>query len=283
MIELVSITGADGSCAGPTFEWVPPEDRRFTGLNINVLPGGPYLVRGDMQVFDAGETLRRDGGISVLCRCGGSRTKPFCDGTHARIGFEGVEHASHDRIADRRASYVTADGATVYDDRTRCAHFGQCTSRCPEAFGVTEDHFVNPLAASTATLASVAQGCPSGALAFAPAGEAEPVEEHREPTIRPIVDGPYRAHGGIQVIGGDGRPYEVRERQTLCRCGQSRNKPFCDGSHWYANFRDPAPPEMADLEPYPWTAPDAAERGRARYAVEQAAVTAAPATAEQEA
>jgi truncated hemoglobin YjbI len=50
--------------------------------------------------------------------------------------------------------------------------------------------------------------------------------------------------GAIQVVGADGRPYERRARQTLCRCGQSRNKPFCDGSHWYAGFRDPLPAEL---------------------------------------
>jgi len=228
-------------------------------------------MRGEIDVFDAEEKLRKHGGFCVLCRCGGSRTKPFCDGTHARIGFEGAESADQGLMADRRKAYPTADGAIVYDDRTRCAHFGQCTSRCPKAFGVSDDNFVDPTAASTAELQSVVSGCPSGALTFAPAGSADPVEKHQEPSIHPIVDGPYRVRGGIEVFGADGTPYEVRERQTLCRCGQSRNKPFCDGSHWYADFRDPAPPELVNVDRYPWTEPHAAERGRERYAREQAA------------
>ena len=77
------------------------------------------------------------------------------------------------------------------------------------------------------------------------------------------------------MIGADGVPFEVRERQTLCRCGNSRNKPFCDGSHWYAGFRDPLPPELEHADPFPWTQPGAAERGRERYAREQAAKAAA--------
>ena len=86
------------------------------------------------------------------------------------------------------------------------------------------------------------------------AATATPVETAAEPSITPIVDGPYRVRGAIQVVGADGRAYERRERQTLCRCGQSNNKPFCDGSHWYAGFRDPLPPELATHPPslYEW-------------------------------
>ena len=281
MIDLMAMD-LDGTAvhAGPTFEWVPPEQRVFPGTQIWVLPRGPYVMRGDIDVFEAEGKLRKHGGVAMLCRCGGSRTKPFCDGTHARIGFEGAESADHGLMADRRKAYPTPEGAIVYDDRTRCAHFGQCTRRLPEAFGVSEDNFVDPTAASTADLQSVVSGCPSGALTFAPAGSAGPLEEHQDPSIHPIVDGPYRVRGGIEVFAADGTPYEIRERQTLCRCGQSRNKPFCDGSHWYAGFRDPAPPELAGVEPYPWTDPHAAERGRELYAREQAAKKAAvePAT-----
>ena len=46
-----------------------------------------------------------------------------------------------------------------------------------------------------------------------------------------IQDGPIWVRGGVQVVAADGEPYEVRNRQTLCRCGRSQNKPFCDGSH----------------------------------------------------
>jgi CDGSH-type Zn-finger protein len=271
MIDLMAWE-FDGSVqAGPSFEWIPPDERVFPGAQIWVLPRGPYVMRGDIDVFEAEGKLRKHGGVCVLCRCGGSRTKPFCDGTHARIGFEGAETADHGLMADRRKAYPTADGAVVYDDRTRCAHFGQCTDRCPKAFGVSEENFVDPAGGSTAELQSVVSGCPSGALTFASAGDAAPLEQHQEPTIHPIVDGPYRVRGGIEVIGANGTPYEVRERQTLCRCGQSRNKPFCDGSHWYAGFRDPLPAELVDVDPFPWTDPHAAERGRERYAREQAA------------
>jgi len=269
MVTLMRLDSGDGATTvGPAFEWVAPSERRVPGTRIEVIPHGPYLVSGEIAVHEATGALRKSTGTCTLCRCGGSRTKPFCDGTHARIGFDGTESADHGLIADRRRSYPTPDGLTIYDDRTRCAHFGQCTNRLPSAFGVSEESFVDPAAAPPAALARVTSGCPSGALAFALPGSAEPTEAHEPPSIHPIVDGPYRARGGIQVVGADKRRYEIRERQTLCRCGQSRNKPFCDGSHWYAGFRDPLPPDLADAPSLPWDDAHAAERGRERYARE---------------
>jgi CDGSH-type Zn-finger protein len=54
---------------------------------IQALENGPYKVQGSIRAIDM------DGGDVYLCRCGGSQTKPFCDGTHARIGFQAPERA----------------------------------------------------------------------------------------------------------------------------------------------------------------------------------------------
>jgi CDGSH-type Zn-finger protein/truncated hemoglobin YjbI len=215
---------------------------------IFVTEHGPYRVEGEVAIHDAEGTLLRTGGSWCLCRCGGSRNKPFCDATHFVKGFDGAESADHGSIADRRETYV-AHGITVFDDRSRCAHFGQCTDRLPAVFRADAEPFVDPHGASPDAVAAVVSGCPSGALASAPGGGHSPVETTADPSIIPIVDGPYRVRGDIPVIAADGRAYERRERQTLCRCGQSGNKPFCDGSHWYAGFRDPLPREL--VQPVP--------------------------------
>jgi CDGSH-type Zn-finger protein len=62
---------------------------------IRASPNGPYLVRGPLTVVDAagGEHPIADGKTVALCRCGGSTTKPFCDGTHSKIGFSAAEAA----------------------------------------------------------------------------------------------------------------------------------------------------------------------------------------------
>ena len=73
-------------------------------------------------------------------------------------------------------------------------------------------------------------------LGMLPAPGAEPLE--RASKITPTANGPYAVTGGIELAGvtfGDGAS---REHYTLCRCGASKNKPFCDGSHWDAGFKD---------------------------------------------
>jgi CDGSH-type Zn-finger protein/truncated hemoglobin YjbI/ferredoxin len=220
---------------------------------IIVTEHGPYRVVGEVAIYDTDGALLRSTGTSCLCRCGGSRNKPFCDATHFLKGFDGAESADHGSIAGRRDAYH-ADGVTVFDDRSRCAHFGQCSDRLPTVFRSHDEPFVDPHGAPPAAISAVVAGCPSGALAYTLGDDGDPVEAAADPSITPIVDGPYRVRGSIPVVGVDGRAYERRERQTLCRCGQSGNKPFCDGSHWYAGFRDPLPRDLANEAPslYEW-------------------------------
>ncbi len=243
------------------------EGRGSVEPRITVTAHGPYRVEGQITISDVDGTVRTTSGSWCLCRCGGSRNKPFCDATHGLKGFDGTESADHRSIADRRERYRIG-GITLYDDRTRCAHFGQCTDNLPEVFKLDQEPWIDPDGATAAEVARVATSCPSGALAYAEGEDPTPVEPVEPPSITPIPDGPYRVRGAVQVVGADGRPYQTRARQTLCRCGHSRNKPFCDGSHWYAGFRDPLPPELVKEVPtlYEWAGGRAAlERLTSRF------------------
>jgi CDGSH-type Zn-finger protein/truncated hemoglobin YjbI len=103
--------------------------------------------------------------------------------------------------------------------------------------------------------------CPSGALSYAIDGtEARGQADWggtREPAVEVTRDGPYRITGGISLAGADGAP-EPRaqgaslEHYALCRCGQSQNKPFCSGMHWYVGFRDPVPAPGYEPTPFEW-------------------------------
>jgi hypothetical protein len=93
---------------------------------------------------------------------------------------------------------------------------------------------VDPDAASVEEIIATIRTCPSGALSYTLAGV-----EHRDRAGPPMVkNGPYAVTGGIELLNhplGDGAS---TEHYTLCRCGHSQNKPFCDGSHWQVGFTD---------------------------------------------
>lgn len=171
--------------------------------SVEVCEHGPYRVAGNVAVRDAEGNLVRQGGIWSLCRCGGSRNKPFCDATHGLKGFDGAESADHGLMVDRRDTYP-AGVVTAHDDRSRCAHFGQCTDRLPAVFRAAEEPFVDALAGPAEEVAPVVSSSPSGALTFS-RGESgtTTVEDHQAPSITPIIDGPYRVPG-------------------RCRCGRRR-------------------------------------------------------------
>ncbi|MEX2586982.1 MAG: CDGSH iron-sulfur domain-containing protein [Actinomycetota bacterium] len=205
---------------------------------ITSTENGPYKVDGVEVVNAAGETVHTQGS-AYLCRCGGSSKKPFCDGTHNKNGFVGTEVADRGPIADRRDAY-DGDGITIYDDRSVCAHIGRCTDGLPAVWKLGTEPWIDPEGASADEIAAVVHQCPSGVLAYARPGSAEPVEEELEVKMVASKDGPYFVRGGVQVASPDGSSYERRNRQALCRCGGSKNKPFWGGTHWSIDFKDPA-------------------------------------------
>ena len=202
---------------------------------IRVLEGGPYLVEGGVPILDHEGTGVEAPPTYSLCRCGGSSNKPFCDGTHMSNNFNGQEFASKDTASDRAENCV-GENITIHDDRSRCAHAGMCTDNLSEVFKLGVEPWIDPNGAEADEIARVVSLCPSGALSYSVADSPEPVESPEGPSITVARDAPYAVRG-LQVIAGDGEAYDARERQALCRCGGSHNKPFCDGSHWYMGFK----------------------------------------------
>ena len=170
----------------------------------------------------------------ALCRCGGSANKPFCDGTHARIGFTSAK--SPDRVADHRDTY-TREELTVFDNRGICQHSGFCTDALPSVFRVHTEPFIDLSAADKDVIIQAVRRCPSGALSHALDG-IEHRDQQREPKVTVSKDGPYRITGGVEIPDEPRAEGASSEHYALCRCGGSKNKPFCDGTHWYIKFRD---------------------------------------------
>ena len=68
---------------------------------ITALDNGPYLVKGPALLVDAeGSKFRAERANVALCRCGGSMTKPFCDGTHSNIGFRAAQRAVREEVRE---------------------------------------------------------------------------------------------------------------------------------------------------------------------------------------
>ena len=149
------------------------------------------------------------------------------------------------------SSFKTARGSTAYtggvaDNRGICAHSGRCTDALPTVFRVGTEPFVAPAGGRADDILRAIQACPSGALgaAIAERRAADVVDRIRPPAVEVSKDWPYYVTGGVDLRDEAGNePVRSagasREHFALCRCGQSKNKPFCSGAHWYADFHDP--------------------------------------------
>jgi len=227
------------------------------GLKIVVTENGPYHVLGNPPIamqtiipnrehmswdWEEGRTFSTDEEI-YLCRCGHSGHKPFCDGTHEKIGFDGTETANRAPYA-KQAEVEDGPTMTLSDQESLCAFARFCDpgGKIWALIERTDDPATRELVIREAA------HCPSGRLvvhekksdrSFEPPLPAS-IGIVEDPALR--VSGPLWVRGGIPVESADGTAYEIRNRVTLCRCGMSSNKPFCDGSHASIKFRDEIPP-----------------------------------------
>lgn len=221
------------------------------GVRIRITRNGPYFVSGFVPMTRESIACDSDGesekwlvderladrGSAALCRCGRSGNKPMCDGSHSD-GFDGTETASRVPYAER-AEQIPGPRLTLHDVAALCAEARFC-HRGGKAW-----HLVKSAdEADVATVIEECGNCPSGRYVASDNETAETIEPALEPSIAFVHDvaqdtmGPIWVRGGIQIEPVEGEPYEVRNRVTLCRCGTSSNKPFCDGSHIGCDIHD---------------------------------------------
>lgn len=126
---------------------------------LQIRENGPYAIRAAVEIFDHGAMTR-----ATLCRCGASKNKPYCDGSHAAASFKST---------------------------------GEPETRADAPLPVRDG----------------------------------PV------SVKPLPDGPLLVEGSLDIVTGTGRTIARVTRTALCRCGESKNKPYCDGSHVAAGFK----------------------------------------------
>ena len=220
---------------------------------VVVSKNGPYLVSGAVPLARQTIVADREGGSEAwreshsfpsqesyaLCRCGRSASKPFCDGTHNKVGFDGTETAS--RESYREQAQLTEGPALALSDAESLCAFARFCDPHGQVWSQVER---TDEAEVRATFVRQVNNCPSGRLVAWDRATGKPIEHQLPVSIGVVEDppegvsGPLWLRGGIPVVAADGFAYEVRNRVTLCRCGASKHKPFCDGSHAAIKFRD---------------------------------------------
>jgi CDGSH-type Zn-finger protein len=223
------------------------------GPTITVTKNGPYQVEGAIPLSkqtivadDEGGSRDWEQGAPIeaptsyrLCRCGNSSNKPFCDNTHLKVQFDGTEVASREPYVDQVEAFE-GPAEDLTDAQALCASGRFCDpdGSIWRLIERTDDPRFRKL------VERMAANCPSGRLVVGDKATGEPVEPQLERSIGLVEDpvagvsGPLWVRGGITIRSSDGEAYEVRNRVTLCRCGASNNKPFCDGSHGSVGFQD---------------------------------------------
>lgn len=216
-------------------------------MRIKIIKDGPYRVTGGLPLYEqvivtdeAGHTRelidikeypRQE--TYILCRCGSSKNKPFCDGTHKKINFNGTETASRKPYLEKAQIFEGPD-LKLTDAPEFCDH----SRFCLRSGGIR--NLIQRSDDKEARLTAIEEAmiCPSGRLVLWNRKTGETYEKKFEPSLVLMRDkqkgceGPLWVRGGVPIESADGSMYESRNRVTLCRCGKSDNKPYCDGSHW---------------------------------------------------
>ena len=221
-------------------------------VSIVISKDGPYVVSGDAPLTDEiiganaeGESVEWRRGRAydapakyALCRCGQSARAPFCDGTHAKVGFDGTKTTSRTPFAAQARIFDGPD-LSLLDARHLCADARFCdpNGKVWTQVARTDDPDVR------AMFLSQVHNCPAGRLLAFDKAAGKTIESDSPLSIGLIEDpvqdcsGPIWLRGRVTLTSADGHQYERRNNMTVCRCGSSKNKPFCDGTHASINFK----------------------------------------------
>lgn len=205
---------------------------------IQASENGPFIVKGLERLTDAdGSALPMKKDVVALCRCGASGNKPFCDGSHVGVGFS----SKKERSETYEARQYDGKEIGVVDNIGICCHAGECVRGAPEVFFRWEngERISVPDEGDRARIMEVVRRCPSGSLLTMLDGQTQArFYEGEVAEIHVSKDGPLHIRGEMTLDDADGARPVTDDHYTLCRCGASKNKPFCDGAHKKAGFRD---------------------------------------------
>jgi len=221
---------------------------------IKVTKNGPYLVSGNLslkkeiiELDEKGNSIGWKDGEKyldkenyALCRCGKSKNPPYCDGAHAKVNFDGTETAG-DKKFNEEAEKIVGPEIDLLDVSKLCAFVRFCHNDKGNVWDLTKNSFD---AEAKKEAIQQACNCSAGRLVMMDKKTGKAIEPELEQSLSLIEDpktgtnGPIYVRGGVEIESAEGKKYETRNRVTLCRCGASGNKHFCDASHVRIQFND---------------------------------------------
>jgi len=203
----------------------------MSDITIEFSPNGPIIVKGQIHLTDNKGDKIQCGNFAALCRCGKSKKKPLCDGAHTAAGF------TDKRVKEpgARLNYK-GDKIEIHYNKELCTHAAECVSNLPMVFDPKRKPWIDPNQADSDQLKAIIRKCPSGSLSFTERGTETRDFDLKQEKIRIAKDGPYYITGSIPVASTPFKDTASTEHYALCRCGESRNKPFCDGYHHDIKF-----------------------------------------------
>lgn len=219
--------------------------KKIKAKKIKAVKNGPLIVENVSVIkLQNGKEYPVDSPVK-LCRCGDSLDKPLCDGMHAFFDFDDAKdpYRTEDTVDVFRGEHMT-----VYENRGVCSHRGICYEDLPQVWKMQREVRIDMSAVDTPEMVEavidICRRCPSGALSFSLPGGTRDLDGYPssgEISLAPRrygYDGPYEVTGGIEFTDEDGNVPESEDHYALCRCGHSKNMPFCSGDHWRVKFLD---------------------------------------------
>ena len=203
-------------------------------VTIEEREDGPLVIKNLplLENSDGSEVPKRP--VMALCRCGASKRKPFCDGSHMAIEFKSAPEDVTER--DQEYTYEGKD-LTVYYNKVLCSHAAECSTGLKSVFDPARKPWVDPDLGSVDEVKKIVADCPSGALRFSEPDGPETHLESDDCYIRIEKNGPYHVCN-VEIENVRWAKGASQKKFVLCRCGKSGNKPFCDGAHYDVKWKD---------------------------------------------
>lgn len=215
---------------------------------IEIQNNGPYMVHGNIPIreyfviannrnipvnYKVGEVnYIKPNTVTALCRCGQTKHRPYCDGTHLKIGYKNTPLKLSESLL-KNAEVIRGERVLLTDNDSYCSFSRFCDTKggiWSLAANADNQQMVNDAMEMVAN-------CPSGRLQLWDKESHEELDQTYAPEIGLIEDlplevpGPIWVKGGIPIRTAEGFEYERRNRVALCRCGRTSMAPFCNGSH----------------------------------------------------